>query len=117
MVDKGSAVAACPEVIGGLGTPRERSEIVGGDGSDVLNGTARVLTSSGRDVTDSFLKGAMSVLNIIKRFGIKESILKSRSPACGIGKIYDGTFSGKIKNGNGVLTALLIRNNIGILKD
>lgn len=108
------ALAICPEVFGGLPTPRENSEIVGGDGYDVLMKTARVLTVSGKDVTKNYVNGANLVLSLAKKHGIRKAILKSMSPACGIGRIYDGTFRKIPKKGNGVLAALLSINGIEI---
>ena len=106
------ALAICPEVFGGLPTPRENSEIVGGDGYDVLKKTARVLTASGKDVTENYVKGARIALRLAKKYDIRKAILKSMSPACGIGRIYDGTFRKVTKKGDGVLAALLSINGI-----
>lgn len=110
-------IPICPEQLGGLGTPREPSEIVGGDGSDVLDGNARVFSRGGRDVTENFLRGAEEVLKIAKSLGAKEAILKSKSPACGCGKIHNGTFSGVLVEGDGVAAALLKRNGIRVVTE
>lgn len=117
LADNGLAIALCPEVFGGLGVPRENIELVGGDGSDVLDGRAQAVTSSGKDVTTEVVLGAKKILNLALRYNIKEAILKSNSPTCGAGQIYDGTFSKKLKAGDGVLAALLKRNGIKILKE
>ena len=116
LVDKKEAIALCPEVlgIGAPGVPRESVELVGGDGNDVLDGKARAISSSGRDVTENFILGSSKILKILKAYDIKEAILKSNSPTCGVDHIYDGTFSGTLKDGDGVLTALLKRNNIKV---
>lgn len=114
MVDKEKAVAFCPEVMGRLGVPRENIELVGGDGSDVLDGKARAITASGRDVTKDVITGASYVLDMARKYGIKEAILKSNSPTCGAGHIYDGTFSKNLRKGDGVLAALLKRNGIKV---
>lgn len=114
LVIDGKAIAVCPEISGGLPVPREPSEIVGGSGADVLTKKAKVLTYSGRDVSDCFIKGARKTLSLAKRYKIKKAILKGRSPSCGIGKIYDGTFSRKSKKGSGVTAALLKANGINI---
>lgn len=116
MLDK-EAIALCPEVYGLLGVPRENIELVGGDGNDVLEGRARAISSSGRDVTKDVLVGANRVLDIAKRYGIKDAILKSNSPTCGNGHIYDGTFSGTLRAGYGVLAALLKRNGIKVITE
>lgn len=105
----GEAVAACPECLGGLETPREPSEIVGGDGFDVLDGRARVMTRSGRDVTEQYLAGAEAFLGKMRQAGAEEAVLKARSPSCGVRQIYDGTHSGTLRPGPGVTAALLER--------
>jgi len=114
LVDHGLAVAACPEVLGGLRIPRKPSEIIGGDGKDVLCGKCRVVTSAGKDVTASFLNGSRKALGMAKRMGIKYAILKSNSPACGAGWIYDGSFSSRRKRGDGVFTSLLKMNGVAV---
>ncbi|MEW6623465.1 MAG: DUF523 domain-containing protein [Bacillota bacterium] len=107
LMKKGRVIPVCPEQLGGTPTPRPASEIVGGDGRDVLLGKAKVLDINGRDVTEIFLKGAHEVLKIAKGSGAKEIIFKERSPSCGVKEIYDGTFSSKTIQGMGVTTALL----------
>ena len=114
IVDNQTAIALCPEVLGGLGVPRESIELMGGDGGHVLDARARALTASGKDVTRNVIKGANSVLEIVKKYGIKEAVLKSCSPTCGSGSIYDGTFSKTLRAGDGVLAALLKRNGIAV---
>ncbi|UCC91599.1 MAG: DUF523 domain-containing protein [Candidatus Aenigmatarchaeota archaeon] len=114
MFKKGVLVPVCPEQLGGLPTPREPNEITGGTGSDVLEGKAKVLTKSGKDVTENFLAGAKQALQMAESSGAKEAILKSDSPSCGFGEIYDGTFSGRLVKGDGVTTALLRKNGISI---
>lgn len=103
----GMAIGLCPEVLGGLDIPRDTAEIKSGNGRDVINGKARVITRKGRDVTANYISGARAVLIAAQQLGIKRAILKENSPACGSSFIYDGTFGGKIKRGAGVLTALL----------
>lgn len=114
LADGGRWIALCPEVFGSLGVPRENIELSGGDGNDVLDGKARAMSSSGKDVTKDVIAGARKVLEIVKRYDIKEAVLKSNSPTCGVGQIYDGTFSKTLKNGDGVLAALLKRNGIKV---
>ena len=114
LVDNEGAIALCPEVYGGLGVPRENMELVWGDGNGVLDNKARAITSSGRDVTNAVAACSLKVLAVVKKANIKKAILKSNSPTCGSGSIYDGTFSKKLKNGDGVLAALLKRNNITV---
>ena len=105
----GLALAACPEVVGGLGVPRKRSEILSGGGAQVLNGKSRVINTAGDDLTRRYVDGSLKLLALAKKFGIKRAILKSDSPACGIGRIYDGTFSGKYRMADGVFAAALRR--------
>lgn len=98
-------IPICPEIYGGLPTPREAAERV----------KDKILTKSGVDVTDSYQRGAEEILKLAKMFDCKYAILKERSPSCGYGKIYDGTFMGNIIEGNGVLAELLTDNNIAII--
>lgn len=104
---KETLIPVCPEQLGGLTTPREPAEQSGG----------RVITKSGKDVTVFFERGAKEVLKLMKFLGIKEAILSQKSPSCGCGKIYDGTFSHTVINGDGVTTALLKRNGIKVISD
>lgn len=108
-------IPVCPEDAGGLPTPRPAVEIVGGDGNDVLDGNAKVLTADGVDKTDEFLKGAQFALELAQSQGATSVILKSRSPSCGCGEIYDGTFSKTLFPGDGVTTALLKRHGIKVI--
>jgi uncharacterized protein YbbK (DUF523 family) len=111
---KGDLFPVCPEVLGGLPAPRVPAEIVGGDGSAVLEGKAKVVNMQGVDVTCQFLKGAFEVLTIAQSLGAKEVLFTEKSPSCGCGKIFDGSFSGKFVEGNGVTAALLKKNGIKI---
>ena len=97
----------CPEVSGGLNTPRLPAEIVGGDGADVLNGRVKVLDTSGNDVSDAFILGATKALKLAQQHQVTHVILKANSPSCGSELIYDGSFSGQKIQGQGVTTALL----------
>ncbi len=74
----------CPEQLGGLATPREPADLVGGDGRSVLSGTARVVTRTGIEVTDQFVRGASQVLDLARRQGITTVFLKAASPSCGV---------------------------------
>ncbi len=111
------SIILCPEQLGGMSTPRPPAEIVGGDGKDVLRGKAKVINVEGEDVTNFFILGAKEVLEIVRLYGIKKAILKSGSPSCGCGEIYDGSFSGKKVIGDGVTTALLKRNGIEVVTE
>ena len=108
-------VPVCPEEAGGLPTPRPVVEIVGGDGNDVLDGKAKVMTADGEDKTEAFLKGAQHALKVAQAQGTTSVIFKSRSPSCGCGNIYDGTFSGTLIAGDGVTAALLKRHGIEVI--
>lgn len=108
-------VPVCPEQLGGLPTPREAAEIQSGSGEKVLFGPCKVKTEKGKDVTTSFIKGAKQALMLAKICGIKQAILKQRSPSCGCGQIYDGSFSGKIVEGYGVTAALLKKEGINVI--
>ncbi|MED3660290.1 DUF523 domain-containing protein [Ureibacillus sp. FSL K6-8385] len=117
LIDEKKAVAVCPEVLGGLPVPREPAEIIGGDGFDVLDGKARVVTKSGKDVTDHFLKGAFATLEIAKNVKATLVVLKENSPSCGSSKIYNGGFSGEKIAGDGVTSALLKRNGFKVISE
>lgn len=117
MVAKGEALPVCPEQLGGAPTPREAAEINGVSGEDVLKGNGRVITKSGLDKTDAFIKGAEEVLTLAKLVGATNAILKERSPSCGSGCIYDGTFSSRKLCGKGVTAALLEANGIKVISE
>jgi uncharacterized protein YbbK (DUF523 family) len=104
LLEQNILIPVCPEQLGGQATPRENSEIRNG----------RVLSIGGRDETEEFLRGAEEVLKIAKLCGAKEAILKQKSPSCGCGKIYDGTFSGKLIVGNGFTAEILLANGIKV---
>lgn len=107
----------CPEELGGLSTPRDPSEIMGRDGKEVLKGKAKVVSKGGKDLTKAFITGAEKTLELAKSHCSKVAILKSRSPSCGSRIIYDGSFSEKLKKGNGVTGALLKENGILVLNE
>jgi uncharacterized protein YbbK (DUF523 family) len=100
-------VPVCPEQLGGLPTPRRPQEIRG----------KKVITDLEDDVTNQFNKGAEEVLHIAQLYGITEAVFKQRSPSCGCGKIYDGTFSDRVIKGDGVTTALLKKNGINVITE
>lgn len=107
LIQEGRAIPVCPEQLGGLSTPRSPSEITGGDGCDVLAGRARVVTKEDQDVTEAFLKGAYETLSLAQKWQVGGAVLKARSPSCGSNGIYDGSFQGKLRPGQGVTAALL----------
>jgi len=110
-------IPVCPEQLGGCTTPRAMTEISCGAGGDVLDGKCRVVNIDGEDVTHEFIKGAEEVLRIAGITGAKKAVLKSRSPSCGCGLIYDGSFSKKLIEGNGVTAELLLRNGIEVVTE
>ena len=91
------AVPLCPEVTGGLPVPRPPAERVGG----------RVLTAAGADVTEQYARGAAEAVMLCKLMNCGAAVLKERSPSCGSGEVYDGTFSGVLTAGDGVTAAAL----------
>ncbi|SFJ09881.1 DUF523 domain-containing protein [Thermoflavimicrobium dichotomicum] len=117
LVKKGEAIPICPEQLGGLSTPRNPAEIVGGNGEDVLDGKARVIDNQGNDVTEAFIRGAYEALKIAQTVGAKQAILKEKSPSCGTCYIYDGTFQGKKQPGMGVTAALFRRHGIQVFSE
>ncbi|QTL99002.1 DUF523 domain-containing protein [Iocasia frigidifontis] len=104
----------CPEVEAGLNTPRPPAEIIKGDGCDVLQKKAQVLNKKGEDVTDSFIRGCQKALAGIDFTEVEFAVLKSRSPSCGVNKIYSGKFDGKLKKGSGVTAAFLKGKGIAV---
>jgi len=108
LVEEGIAVPVCPEQLGGLPTPRTQCEIQETDGQKAVKGI------DGFDYTEQFIAGAQTSLYITEKQGIKKAILKERSPSCGYGEIYDGTFSGKKIKGNGITAELLIKQGITV---
>lgn len=102
--EKCNLIPVCPEIFGGLATPRSPAE---------RNG-ALVIAKNGRDVTAEYMHGAYEVLRLAKLFSCKKAVLKEHSPSCGSGKIYDGTFSGKLIDGYGTAAAELLQNGIEV---
>ncbi|MEJ8305989.1 DUF523 domain-containing protein [Saccharibacillus sacchari] len=117
LLEKGQAVAVCPELMGGFLTPREPAEIVGGDGDGVLDGLAKVIERSGADVTELYLRGARLTLDKAREIGADTVILKENSPSCGSLAIYNGDFAGIKMAGHGVTSALLRRHGIRVLSE
>ncbi|TWC37674.1 uncharacterized protein YbbK (DUF523 family) [Pseudomonas sp. SJZ079] len=114
---EGRVVALCPEVAGGLPTPRPPAEIPGGQGAQVLDGQAAVITVDGEDVSAAFLAGAAQALTLVERHGIRLALLKARSPSCGNRENYDGNFSGVRVAGEGVTAALLRRAGVQVFNE
>lgn len=117
LLQEGKVVPVCPEQLGGLPTPRKPAEISGGSGQDVLDGNNRVITRDGLDVTENYIRGAYETLKIAQLADVDTAILKSRSPSCGSGYIYDGSFSNKTRKADGVTAALLRENGIRVINE
>lgn len=108
---EGRVVSACPEVLGGLGTPRAPSEIVH------IEGLRRVVANTGRDVTTEFGRGAALALDQALTNDVRVAVLKEGSPSCGTSWTYDGTFSGTRIGGEGVTSALLRSRGIRVFSE
>ena len=109
LVSRGVAFPVCPEQLAGLPTPREPCEIRIDE-----KGNKIVIGKSGRDYTQEYKEGAERTLALCKVKGVNEAVLKSKSPSCGCGQIYDGTFSGNIVDGDGITVELLKKNGIRV---
>lgn len=107
LIKQGKAIPICPEQLGGLTTPRNPAE----------QKENKVFTKTGEDVTSQFENGAEESLKIALLANCDEAILKSKSPFCGCGKVYDGTFSGKLIDGDGVFAKILKKNNIKVISE
>ena len=102
LAERHTLVPVCPEQLGGLSTPRPPAERRGG----------RVVTREGEDVTAAYRRGAEETLRLCRLLGCTAAVLKERSPSCGHGEIYDGTFSGVLAAGDGMTAELLAANGI-----
>lgn len=98
-------IPICPEIYGGLNTPRIPSE----------RRKDKVMNMNNEDVTEYFTKGAIETLKLAKMFNVKKAFLKAKSPSCGAGLIYDGTFTNSLVEGYGITAELLKENNIEII--
>lgn len=105
LVKAGKAIPVCPEQLGGLPTPRPPCEILAG----------RVVDRNGADRTESFQQGAQAVLTLAQTYGAAQALLQNRSPSCGTGWIYDGTFSKTLIAGDGITARLLQENGIQVI--
>ena len=99
-------IPVCPEVMGGLPTPRPPAE---------LQADGRVMNREGIDVSAAYRKGAEETLRVAREQGCRVALLKEKSPSCGKGRIYDGSFSGVLTDGCGVTVSLLLRSGIRVL--
>lgn len=106
LMEQYELIPVCPEQLGGLKTPRAPSE-------RQEDGT--IVSNVGEDVTVQYHKGAEQALHLAGLFQCRKALLKERSPSCGNGVIYDGSFSGKLTDGNGVTADLLLENGITVI--
>jgi len=104
LVKEHELIPVCPEQLGGLATPRKACEIKAG----------QVVDEEGNDRTGAFVKGGEQVLKLAKIFDVDGAILKSKSPSCGYGIIYDGSFTGKLIEGNGITAQMLSEQGIPV---
>lgn len=104
LYEEGNVILVCPEQLGGLPTPRPASEIRG----------ERVINTAGADVTEKFHRGAEEAMRIYQENNCTKAILKARSPSCGCGEVYDGTFTHTVIKGNGIFAQKLIDAGIPI---
>ena len=109
LVKDGKAIPLCAEQLGGLTTPRIPSEI------KYINNKRYVINANGDDVTENFEKGAKEILEFVKKMNIDKAILKSKSPSCGKGKVYNGNFENVLVDGNGILARMLIENGVEVI--
>ena len=104
LMEEHMLIPVCPEIMGGLATPRDPAERSGD----------KVVTKNGADVTENYQKGAMETLKLAKLYQCSCAVLKERSPSCGCGRIYDGSFGRKLVDGNGMTAELLLENGIQV---
>jgi len=117
-IKAGNIVTTCPEMVGGLPTPRPPAEIQGcKTGVSVLQGEASIMTRTGADVTEAFIKGARKALILAQTHHVRVAILKAKSPSCGSNSVYDGTFSRLLIPGMGVTATLLNQHDILVFDD
>ena len=107
-------VPVCPEEEGGLETPRSPAEMQGSVES-ILNETGSVVTNAGYDVTEKFIQGAEESLKTGLASGAECAILKSHSPSCGVGRVYDGSFENTLIDGDGMFAHLCRKSGINCI--
>ena len=104
LMKKHTCIPVCPEIFGGLPTPRVPAERQGN----------KVLTRDGQDVTENFIRGTAEVLRLADLYHCKAALLKERSPSCGSGQIYDGTFTKTLTEGDGLTAQMLKKKGITV---
>lgn len=117
-IKDGCVIPICPEVAGGLPTPRPPSEIEpNGSAEAVLRFQAKALTKNGDDVSNEYRAGAQKALELAQKYSIRCAILKARSPSCGSKQVYDGTHSKKLVEGMGITAQLLTQSGIKVFDE
>ena len=117
-IKAGKVISICPEMAGGLPTPRSPAEIQNNKtAQEVLCGQAKIITVEGDDVTAEYLTGAQRALALAQEHNIHVAILKARSPSCGSKQVYDGSYSRSLVDGMGVTAALLLQNGIQVFDE
>jgi len=114
---QGRLIALCPEVAGGLPTPRPPAEIEAGNAGAVIKGEAAIRRKDGTDVSDAFMAGAEIALALCMQHDIRIAILKEGSPSCGVNKLNDGSFTATKIAGQGVTARLLARHGIAVFSE
>ncbi|MBY0544788.1 MAG: DUF523 domain-containing protein [Gammaproteobacteria bacterium] len=118
LMKQNRVISICPEMAGGLPAPRPPAEIEPGKTAlDVLNGTGRILTEEGVDVTAYFLTGAQQTLKLAEQYGVNVAVLKADSPSCGSKQIHDGSFSDILIKGMGSTAFLLAQAGIEVFDE
>lgn len=107
LAEKGKAIDVCPEVLGGLSTPRMPAEIT----------ENQVIDGNGKNVTKAYLRGAEEAFDIYRKYDCRCAVLKEKSPSCGCHWIYDGTFTGRIISGEGMTVRLFRKNGIVVMNE
>jgi len=110
-------ISICPELLSGFSVPHPPSEIIGGNGKDVLEGNAKVVNVDGTDVTGEYIQGALLTLKSAVENSVNIAILKEKSPACGVNYIHNGKFRGELTGGNGVTAAILDKHGIKVFSE
>ena len=105
--EEGRLIPVCPEVFGGLPTPRADAQRVGN----------KVIARTGKDVTFEYMKGANEAVRLAKEHGVLCALMKEKSPSCGSNKIYDGTFEGNLIEGQGTAVELLREAGIKVFSE
>ncbi len=111
LVEQGKAIIICPEILGGMKTPRIPAEIT------CKEGKLQIINTQNENVSSFFFEGARKTLEYANKNKVKQAILKSKSPSCGFKEIYDGTFTKTLKKGNGITAQILIDNGIEVCSE